>query len=571
MEAAFKECRRHIWAAAFFSALVNLLYLSPSLYMLQVYDRVVPTQGVLTLVYLTFIIAFALAVLAALETVRSRLLVLAGMRLDRILSGDILGRLMAQSRPMNTAQAMREFDGLRAALSGPAALAFMDAPWTPIYVIVAFMIHPALGVMTIVAGVILFGLALLNERATKPALLKAQQANAAAYASQEGAAQNGEVVRSLGMRRSVIARHLEERNIGQSLQAEAQFKGGRFSAFTKFFRLFLQSAALGLGAYLAIKGEISSGSIIAASILLSRALQPVEQLVGGWTQVIQARGALNTLSELFEKTKPIDIDRTQLPTPMGAIELDRVVVRAPGREELVLKAVSLKIAPGESLGIVGASGAGKTTLARVIAGALAPDQGIVRMDGANYSDWDADALAEHIGYLPQDPSLMSGTVKDNISRFAAWRGVPIEKIDQLAVDAATKAGVHELILKLPKGYDTPLAPGGRGLSAGQAQRVALARALFGDPTLLILDEPNSALDAEGEASLLRAIQGAKARGATVLIVAHRTGILAGVDRLLVMRDGAIERLGPREEVLAKLAGKPSPQTPANVIDMKGQA
>jgi ATP-binding cassette subfamily C protein len=571
MEAAFKECRRHIMSAAFFSALVNLLYLAPSLYMLQIYDRVVPTQGVLTLVYLTFIIAFALAVLAALEAVRSRLMVLAGMRLDRILSGDILGRLMAQSRPMNTAQAMREFDGLRAAISGPAALAFMDAPWTPIYVIVAFMIHPALGIMTIIAGVVLFGLALLNERATKPALMKAQQANAAAYASQEGAAQNGEVVRSLGMRRAVIARHLEERGIGQSLQAEAQFKGGQFGAYTKFFRLFLQSAALGLGAYLAIKGEISAGSIIAASILLSRALQPVEQLVGGWTQVIQARGALNTLSELFDKTKPLDVDRTQLPTPMGAVELDRVVVRAPGREELVLKAVSLKISPGESLGIVGSSGAGKTTLARVIAGALAPDQGIVRMDGANYTDWDADALAEYIGYLPQDPSLMSGTVKDNISRFAAWRGMPIEKIDQLAVDAATKAGVHDLILKLPKGYDTPLAPGGRGLSAGQAQRVALARALFGDPTLLILDEPNSALDAEGEASLLRSIQGAKARGATVIIVAHRTGILAGVDRLLVMRDGAIERLGPREEVLAKLAGKPSPQPQANVIDMKGQA
>ena len=571
MEAAFKECRRHIMSAAFFSALVNLLYLAPSLYMLQVYDRVVPTQGVLTLVYLTFIIAFALAVLAALEAVRSRLMVLAGMRLDRILSGDILGRLMAQSRPMNTAQAMREFDGLRAAISGPAALAFMDAPWTPIYVIVAFMIHPALGIMTIVAGILLFGLALLNERATKPALMKAQQANAAAYASQEGAAQNGEVVRSLGMRRSVIARHLEERGIGQSLQAEAQFKGGQFGAYTKFFRLFLQSATLNLDAYLAIKGEISAGSIIAASILLSRALQPVEQLVGGWTQVIQARGALNTLSELFDKTKPLDVDRTQLPTPMGAVELDRVVVRAQGREELVLKAVSLKISPGESLGIVGSSGAGKTTLARVIAGALAPDQGIVRMDGANYTDWDADALAEHIGYLPQDPSLMSGTVKDNISRFAAWRGMPIEKIDQLAVDAATKAGVHDLILKLPKGYDTPLAPGGRGLSAGQAQRVALARALFGDPTLLILDEPNSALDAEGEASLLRSIQGAKARGATVLIVAHRTGILAGVDRLLVMRDGAIERLGPREEVLAKLAGKPSPQPQPNVIDMKGQA
>jgi len=569
LEAALKDCRRHIGAAAFFSALVNLLYLAPSIYMLQVYDRVVPTQGQLTLVYLTLIVAFALASLAALEMVRSRLLVLAAMRLDRLMTSDILGRLMAQARPANTAQAMREFDGLRAALSGPAALAFMDAPWTPIYVIVAFMIHPALGALTIVGGVLLFGLAMFNERATKPGLMKAQQANAAAYASQESAAMNGEVVRALGMRRAVVARHLEERSVGQSLQTEAQFKGGRFSALTKFFRLFLQSAALGLGAYLAIKGEISSGAIIASSILLSRALQPVEQLVGGWTQVIQARGALNTLGDLFDKTQPLDIDRTKLPTPMGAIELDRVVVRAPGREELVLKAVSMKMAPGESLGVVGASGAGKTTLARIIAGALAPDAGTVRMDGANYTDWDADLMADHVGYLPQDPSLLSGSVKDNISRFAAWRGMAPEKVDQLAINAATLAGVHDLILKLPKGYDTPLAPGGRGLSAGQAQRVALARALFGDPTLLILDEPNSALDAEGEASLLRAIHSAKARGATILIVAHRTGILAGVDRLMVMRDGAIERLGPREEVLAKLAGKPAPQPAGNVVDMKG--
>lgn len=569
LETALKSCRRHLLGAAVFSALVNILYLAPSIYMLQVYDRVVPTQGVITLVFLTAVIAWALVTLAALEAVRSRLLVRAGLRLDRLLSGDILSRLMAQARPANTAQALREFDALRNALAGPAALAFMDAPWTPIYVIVAFMIHPALGIMTIVGGVILFGLAYMNERATKPDMMKAQQATAAAYASQEATAMNGEVVRSLGMRRAVINRQLEERGIGLSLLAAAQFKGGGYSAATKFFRLFLQSASLGLGAYLAIMGEISVGSIIAASILLSRALQPVEQLVGGWSTVIQARGALGTLSELFTKTQPLDIDRTQLPTPMGAVELDRVVVRAPGRDDLVLKAVSLKIAPGESLGIVGASGAGKTTLARIIAGALSPDQGVVRMDGANYTDWDPDKLAEHIGYLPQDPSLLSGTVKDNISRFAAWRGMPAERVDQLAISAATLAGVHELILKLPKGYDTPLAPGGRGLSAGQAQRVALARSLFGDPTLLILDEPNSALDAEGEASLLRAIGSAKSRGATVLIVAHRTGILAGVDRLLVMRDGAIERLGPREEVLAKLAGRPAPGTPPNVVDMKG--
>ncbi|MFN3859395.1 MAG: type I secretion system permease/ATPase [Caulobacter sp.] len=569
LETAFKACRRHLMAAAVFSALVNLLYLAPSIYMLQVYDRVVPTQGELTLVFLTIVIAFALATLAALESVRSRLLIRAGLRLDRLLASDILSRLMAQSRPANTGQAMREFDSLRQAISGPAALAFMDAPWTPIFVIVAFIIHPFLGILTIIGGVILFGLALLNERATKPGLMKAQQATAAAYAAQEAAAVNGEVVRALGMRRAVINRQLEERGIGLGLQAEAQFAGGGYSAATKFFRLFLQSASLGLGAWLAIKGEISVGAIIAASILLSRALQPVEQLVAGWSTVVQARGALTTLSELFENTRPLDVDRTQLPRPMGAVEMDRVVVRAPGREDLVLKAVSLKITPGEAMGVVGSSGAGKTTLVRVIAGALAPDAGVIRMDGANYADWDPDRLAESIGYLPQDPSLLAGTVKDNISRFAAWRGESAERVDKLAINAATAAGVHDLILKLPKGYDTPLGPGGRGLSAGQAQRVALARALYGEPALLILDEPNSALDAEGEAALVRAIQGAKARGATLLIVAHRTGILGGVDRLLVMRDGAIERLGPREEVLAKLAGRPAPNAPANVVDMKG--
>ena len=331
--------------AGVFSALINLLYLAPSIYMLQVYDRVVPTSGKLTLLYLTLIIAFALMTQAALEAVRTRLLVRASLRLDRLLSGDILGRLMAQSRNMNTAQAMREFDTLRGAMTGPAMLAFLDAPWTPLYVIVAFMVHPWLGILTIVGGIILFVLAMLNERSTKPGMLKANQANAAAYMSQEAIASNGEVVRALGMRRALINRQLGDRRLGLTLQAEAQFAGGRYSSMTKFARMFLQSAALGLGAYLAIERQISSGAIIAVSILLSRALQPVEQLVGGWAVVIQARGALGTLAQLFDQTKPIDVDRTQLPMPKGALEMDKVVVRAPGREDLLLKAVSLKLVP----------------------------------------------------------------------------------------------------------------------------------------------------------------------------------------------------------------------------------
>jgi ATP-binding cassette subfamily C protein len=571
LEEAVKACKQHLWTAAGFSALINLLYISPSIYMMQVYDRVVPTSGKLTLLFLTLIVAFAMITQAGLETMRSRLLVRAGLRLDRLLSGDILGRLMAQTRPQNVGQAMREFDTLRTTLGGPAAIALFDFPWTPIYLIVATMIHPLLGALTLVGGLVLFGLAVGNERATKPGLMKANQANAMAYQSQDAAMANAEVVRALGMRDAIVNRQLIDRRQGLSLQAQAQFAGGRWTAASKFTRMFLQSLALGLGAYLAVERQISSGSIIAASILMSRALQPVEMLVSAWASVLQARSALTTLSGLYDKTKsPHQLDRTQLPAPKGEIEVEKVIVRAPGREDYLLKAVSFKLAPGETIGVVGASGAGKTTLARVVAGALAPDAGAVRIDGANMTDWDSDRLARHVGYLPQDSALMAGSIRDNISRFGRYVGEDAEAMDADVVAAAQAAGVHELILKLPKGYDSVLGPMGRGLSAGQAQRVALARALYRDPALLVLDEPNSALDAEGEANLAKALQAAKARGATIMIVAHRTGILAGADRLMVLRDGAIERLGPKDEVLEKLAGRePKPQ--GNVVRIEGSA
>jgi ATP-binding cassette subfamily C protein len=294
-------------------------------------------------------------------------------------------------------------------------------------------------------------------------------------------------------------------------------------------------------------------------------------LVSAWASVLQARSALTTLSGLYEKTtSPHQLDRTLLPAPKGEVEVEKVIVRAPGREDYLLKAVSFKLVPGETIGVVGASGAGKTTLARVVAGALVPDAGAVRIDGANMTDWDSDRLARHIGYLPQDSGLLAGSIRDNISRFGRYTGEDAEAMDADVVKAAQAAGVHELILKLPKGYDSVLGPMGRGLSAGQAQRVALARALYRDPALLVLDEPNSALDADGEANLTRALQGAKARGATIMIIAHRTGILAGADRLMVLRDGAIERLGPKDEVLDKLAGKEA-KPAGNVVRIEGNA
>jgi len=550
--AALRACRPHLMAAAAFSALINILLLAPTIYMMQVYDRVVPTEGRLTLLYLTLVVAFALATQTALETVRSRLLTLAGLRLDRLLAGGILQRLMSAMAPGASAQGMREFDIVRQALSGPVATAIMDIPWTPLYVLVAFLIHPALGVMTIIGGAVLVVLAVLNERATRNRAREAFVAQAQAYASQEAAAANGEVVRALGMRGALRERQLADRRSGLDLSAKAQFTGGGYAAATKFTRMFLQSAALGLGAWLAVEKQISAGAIIAASVLMSRALQPIEQLVGSWGLVGQARGALNNLIKLFPD-KGMEVSGTQLPAPTGALALEQVAVRAPNEGPVLLRGVSLKLSPGEILGVIGPSGAGKTTLARVAAGAITPDAGTVRLDGANLADWDGDRLGRYIGYVPQDSGLLAGSIKDNISRFAIWAGADPAVVDAEVVIAAQAAGVHELILRLPKGYDTLLGAGGRGLSAGQAQRVALARALYGEPPLLVLDEPNSALDADGEMALNGALVAAKMRGAAVMIVAHRTGILNIADRLLVLRDGQMEMLGPRADVVAKMA------------------
>jgi PrtD family type I secretion system ABC transporter len=550
--AALRACRPHLMAAAVFSALINILLLAPTIYMMQVYDRVVPTEGRLTLLYLTLVVAFALATQTALETVRSRLLTLAGLRLDRLLAGGILQKLMSAMAPGASAQGMREFDIVRQALSGPVAVAAFDIPWTPLYVLVAFMIHPALGLMTIAGGVVLVVLAVANERATRTRAREAFLAQAQAYASQEAAAANGEVVRSLGMRGALRERQLADRRSGLDLSAKAQFTGGGYAAATKFTRMFLQSAALGLGAWLAVDKQISAGAIIAASVLMSRALQPIEQMVGSWAVVGQARGALNNLIKLFP-SQGMEMSGTQLPAPTGALALEQVAVRAPGEGPVLLRGVSFRLTPGEILGVIGPSGAGKTTLARVAAAAIAPDAGTVRLDGANLADWDGDRLGRYIGYVPQDSGLLAGSIKDNISRFAIWAGGDPAIVDAEVVIAAQSAGVHELILRLPKGYDTLLGAGGRGLSAGQAQRVALARALYGEPPLLILDEPNSALDADGEAALNSALVAAKARNAAILIVAHRTGILNAADRLMVLREGHIEMIGPRAEVVAKMA------------------
>ena len=570
---ALKACKTHFIWAFVFSALVNLLYLTPTLYMMQVYDRVVPTGGLTTLVLITAVAVFALAALSGLDWLRGRLMLRAGLRLDRLLSGKVLARVVdLQAKSPNT-QALREFDNVRGAIGGQGMLALFDAPWTPIYLLCCFLLHPAIGVLTLVGGTILFTLAWLNERDTRPRLNKAIQSQNHAYAAQEGVASQAEVVRALGMRQSSIARQIEQRQLATAAAADAQLAGGHYSGAIKFLRLVMQSAALGLAAYLAVKSEITPGSIIAASVLLSRAVAPIELLVGVWPSLVQAVASWKTLTDLFASTASVERDRTTLPDPRGRLQVEGVSVKFPDTEAPQLRGVAFALKPGETLGIVGSSGSGKTTLARVIAGALKPQAGAVRLDGAEYEARDGDELARWIGYLPQVPSLFAGSIKDNISRFSTSIGVDQETADRNAVKAAMAAGAHELILRLPNGYDTILGPYGQGLSAGQAQRVALARALYNDPVLLVLDEPNSNLDQEGEAALMQAILGAAARGAAVVIIAHRAGVLARVDRLLMMRDGVVQLEGPREEVLEKMratAGRPAATAGQPTAQSQGQ-
>ncbi len=556
---ALRQCRVHFIAAALFSALVNLLYLTPTLYMMQVYDRVVPTGGLTTLVLISAVALLALLALSVLDWLRTRILIRAGLQLDRAVAGKILGRIGEAGGRSQGAQALREFDHVRAGVSGQGALALFDAPWTPIYLICCFLLHPAIGVLTLVGGIVLAALAWLNERDTRPRLANAMRSANAAYAAQDSMASQAEVVQAMGMRGVSIERQLDGRGLAINAQVEAQLTGGRYSGAIKFVRLALQSAALGLAAYLVVKGQMSPGSIIASSVLLSRAVMPIEQLVGAWPMLVQARTSWRGLVDLFVRTVAHDHPRTALPTPIGKLGVEGVTVRLGTSEQPQLRNVTVSVEPGQVLGVIGPSGSGKSTLARVMAGALKPDAGAVRLDGADFSARESDALALHIGYLPQSPTLFAGSIKDNISRFAAGTGGASPAIDEAAVKASVAAGVHDLILRLPSGYDMVLGPNGSGLSAGQAQRIALARALYGDPVLLVLDEPNSSLDHDGESALIQAIHGAATRGAAVVVVAHRSGLLAKVDRLLALRDGVVQMEGPRDEVVARMRS-PRPGT-----------
>ncbi len=557
MQAAYAAGRRHFAYAALFSALLNILFIAPMLYMLQVYDRVVPTQGRTTLLFLTLILVVSLATLAALEAIRSRLLVRASVHLDQAMAGPIMRAtlLQADSGQRIARQAVREFDTLRQALTGPAMHGLLDAPWIPVYVLIAFLIHPWIGVLTLGGALIIVALAWRTEVANRVRLQEANAAAGRSYATYDASVSASDVVRALGLRDAMVTGHLADRQAMTGLQTDAGLTTARLSSYSKFTRLLLQSLALGIGALLAINASISAGGIFASMFIVGRALAPIDQLVGGWRTIIQARGAIQVLDELFATTPP-DIARTLLPAPTGRLEVEGLTVVGQGQRP-ILHNIRFKVASGEVVAIVGPSGAGKSTLVRAIAGALRPTAGHIRFDGAEQRDWDPEQLADHVGFMPQETMLFAGSIKDNISRFKARSGEAAAGVDADAIAAARLAGAHEMILKLPGGYDHPLQLGGRGLSAGQAQRIALARALFRGPRYLILDEPNASLDAEGDAQLTTTIEQAKAVGTTILIVAHRMSVLPVVDTLLVIRDGMIASHGPRDEILRKIA----PQQP----------
>lgn len=567
---ALAGCRGHFTAALMFSALVNILYLAPTLYMMQVYDRVVPTGGVVTLLALTLVLAAAIGTIAMLEAVRSRLMVKASLRLDDRLARPILARLIAKGQggrgDPSSAQAMREFDTVRLVITAPTLIGVFDAPWTPIYVMAAVLIHPLLGLFVVCAGAILVLLTVYSDRATRKLTRTAHSAATRSAIVQEEIAQHAELVRALGMGAAMVDRQIAERAQGQAAGASAQMATVRFAAIAKFMRLLLQSLALGVAAVLAVERQISVGSIIAASVLLSRALQPIEMLIGGWANLQNANEAIKSLKRLLDDTS-VERVATALPAPQGRVSAQKIVVRSPDGTSVLLKGVSFDLEHGQMLGIVGASGAGKSTLMRVLAGGITPEAGKVMIDGADTDMWDPERLARYRGYVPQEPAFLTGTIAQNIARFAT-ADPRDEDLDRRVIAAAQVAGCHALILALPGGYDCPIGRAGVALSAGQRQRVALARALFDDPAILLLDEPNAALDAEGEAALIRAIDATRRRGATVIVAAHRTGVLAAADRLLVLSNGAVDCQGPADDVLAVLA-KRAGETSGNVVGLKG--
>lgn len=536
----------HAWL---FSFLINLLLLVSPLYMLQVFDRVLSSQSKATLLMLTLGALFALLVMAAFEVLRSRLLVQAGVAIDALLAEPVFMEMLRRSvKPDagNSSSELRDVYTLRQFLTGNAVLAVFDAPWAPLFLLIIFVMHWALGVTALAGMLAVTALAVWDERTTRKQLLQANQISQDSTRFTNLAVRNGEVVNALGMQGAMAVRWRGFSDEVIRLQTGASNQAALIVSLSKFLRVFIQVAMLGVGAYLIIEQNLSAGVMMAATIILGRAMAPIEMAIGSWRNYVDARGSYDRLVRFFEG-EPESGDQVQLPPPKGALSVERVVFSTANGSPPILKGVTFALEVGEVLGVVGPSAAGKSTLARVIAGVWQPQSGNVRLDNADLHLWPREALGQFIGYLPQDVELFSGTVAENIARMKL-PGAHSQEV----IEAAQLAGAHEMILRLPSGYETDIGEGGAVLSGGQRQRIALARALFGKPKLVILDEPNANLDSEGELALTAAIARLKEQQVTVLMITHKPALLANADRIMVLRNGVVELIGKRNEVLAKL-------------------
>jgi len=544
-KAALKGTKRLFVSLALFSMFVNVLMLTGPLYMLQVYDRVLSSRSTATLVSLTLLIAGLYGIMGILDYARGRIAARVGAliqtRLDPKVFEAGLSRAIVSGERGRPWSGLRDLEAVQRFMASPVLFAIFDIPWTPLFLLAIFSFHPMLGWLAVFGGLLLVAISLANQRMTKRSTAEATATAMVSDAFAETVRQQAEVVQGLGMRDAVLTRWQKNRSRALHANLVSSDVVNQFTTLSKTLRFFLQSAMLGLGAYIVLLGEMTPGSMIAGSILLGRALAPVEQLIGGWTLVTRARSGWTSLETQLAKT-PADAQHLKLPVPKARVELQGVTVVPPEQQRPSLRAVSLKLAPGQALGVIGPSASGKSTLARTVAGIWKPVSGTVRLDGADIEHYGAD-LGRYIGYLPQDIALFDGTVAENIARLA------VAPDPEKVVAAAKKAGAHEMILKLPDGYDTQIMVGGARLSGGQRQRIALARAMYGDPALVVLDEPNSNLDGEGGEALMHAIRAIKADGRIVVIMAHRPAAISECDLLLVLHEGVVQAFGPRDEVL----------------------
>jgi ATP-binding cassette, subfamily C, bacterial exporter for protease/lipase len=557
LELTLRLGRPAIVSAAIFSLGVNILFLALPLYTTQVYSRVLSSGSLQTLFVITLITIFAFIVSEILDFLQSRILAGFGTMLDQRVSGHIFAALfdgIVRRDAQAGAQALRDLDSFRQTITGPSVAVLFDVPWTPVYIIILLIIDPIVGLVCVIGALILLGLAILQDRLARPLILEANKEAVKGYAFTEAALRNAEVVRGMGMLGAIGEQWAKYRQNGMQHGTEASEVADRFGGAIKFFRNVIQVMVIGVGAVLILDNQISSGLLFANMILSSRALAPIDRIVSTWPTFVAAGNSFQRLNELLENYTPAQT-ATDLPRPAGRVTVEGLNYLLPDTGRLLLTNINFAVEPGEFLGVIGPSGAGKSTLARLLLGIHQPLNGAVRLDGSNVFGWSRNHFGRYIGYLPQDTELFAGTVRENIARFQT------DVTDEEVIDAAKKANAHELIVRLPQGYDTELGAGGAVLSVGQRQRVGLARAMLRSPALVILDEPNANLDGEGEQALLMALREMKKAKQTVVVVSHKPSMLQDADKLLLLRDGKIELFGPRQAVLDRIQQIQAPKPP----------